>query len=288
MEGVDMELTNVWNSQMTWNPMLCEKDHKFISGDEEGMSSEGKKSEIWTIQDEECGQTKRWDSRNLKEGDYSAMCQQVEAWLDADCHVERHQVIAVGPAYNNYAGTEWIMANGLRVIVSKGNLVDVEADVIVNPANSELSNGGGAARAISVAAGKELDDECKGYLGQFRSVKVGQVMCTTAGNLRPRIRYVIHVVGPKVHENSNKKDNLDLVQSTVLCSLEHAEHVLNSASIAVPAISSGIFGVPKTDVVQALYKAILKFDETKPRFVKTVQLLNLNRGVTYLINKDFA
>jgi len=41
-------------------------------------------------------------------------------------------------------------------------------------------------------------------------------------------------------------------------------------------------------VAQALYQAILKFDETEPRFVKTVQLVNLNRGVTYLINKEFA
>jgi len=66
-------------------------------------------------------------------------------------------------------------------------------------------------------------------------------MCTTAGNLKPRIKHVIHAVGPKAHENSNRQDNLDLVQSTVLCSLEYAEHVLNTTSIAVPAISCGIF-----------------------------------------------
>jgi len=41
-------------------------------------------------------------------------------------------------------------------------------------------------------------------------------------------------------------------------------------------------------VPQALYQAILKFDGTEPRFVKTVQLVNLNRGVTYWINKEFA
>jgi len=180
------------------------------------------------------------------------------------------------------------MTNGLRVIVRQGNLVDVDAKVIVNPATSELRQGAGAARAVSVAAGKELYDECNEYIRQFGSVKVGKVMCTTAGNLKPRIRYVIHAVGPKAHENSDRQDNLDRVQSTVLSSLEHAEHVLNSASIAVLVISSGIFGVPKTDVVQALYQAILKFDETKPRFVKKVQLVNLNRGVTYLINRKFA
>jgi len=52
------------------------------------------------------------------------------------------------------------MANGLKVIVRQGDLVYVEAEVIVNQANSELCHVGGTARAISVAAGKELDDEC--------------------------------------------------------------------------------------------------------------------------------
>jgi len=42
----------------------------------------------------------------------------------------------------------------LKVIVRQGDLVDTEAEVFVNPANRELCNGGGAARAISVAAGK--------------------------------------------------------------------------------------------------------------------------------------
>jgi len=40
-------------------------------------------------------------------------------------------------------------------------------------------------------------------------------------------------------------DNFDLVQSTVLCSLEYAEHVWNADSIALPAISARLFDVPK-------------------------------------------
>jgi len=113
-------------------------------------------------------------------------------------------------------------------------------------------------------------------------------MCTTAGNLKPRIKYVIHAVGSNACETNKRQDCFDLVESMVLCGLEYAEHVLNSASIAVPAISSGIFGVPKIDVAQALYQAAMKFDETKPTFVKVVQLVNLDRDVTELINRDFA
>jgi len=140
----DMELAKVWklakgeNSRMTWNPLLCENDQEeLISGDEVGMSSAGGTPNILTIQEVECGQTKQLDSNNVKEGDYSAMCQGGRARLVADCHIEPNQVIAGGPAYTNYVGTEWIMSNGLKVIVRQGDLVDTEADVIVNQANSD-------------------------------------------------------------------------------------------------------------------------------------------------------
>jgi len=146
----------------------------------------------------------------------------------------------------------------------------------------------GAARAISVAAGKELDDECNEYLWQFGSIRVGRPMHTSAGKFWSRIKHVIHVVGPEAHETSNRQVNFGLVQRMVVCSIEHAERVLNAASIAVPAISAGFFGVPKIAVAQELYQAILKFNETEPRFVKTVQLVNLDKGVTDLINEEFA
>jgi len=158
----------------------------------------------------------------------------------------------------------------------------------LRPANSELCHGGGAARAISVAAGKELDDECSEYIRQFGSVKVRKAMHKTGGNLKPRIKHVIHAVGPNAHENNNRQDCFELVQSTVLCSLDHAEHVLNANSIALPAISAGLFGVPRINVAQALYQAILKFDETEPTFVKIVDPVNLDNDVTSLINKEFA
>jgi len=174
------------------------------------------------------------------------------------------------------------MANGLRVIVRQCELGDVEAEVIVIPTNSDLSHDEGTAKAILLAAGKKVDDECSEYIKQFG--KVERVMSTTAGQLKPGIKHVIHAVGPK----SNEDCNLVLIHDAVLDSLEYAEHVLNSASIAVPAINSRIFGIPKIDRAKELYQAVSQFDGTVPRFVKTVQLVNSNKGVTYLINKEFA
>jgi len=235
-----------------------------------GVKKEPGALQFLTIQDEECGHTKWLDVHNIEEGDYVTLNQERGVWRVVECLIEPNQVITVGPAYNNNVGTEWIMVNGLKVIVKQGDLVDAEAEVVVNPANMEWCHGGGTARAILVAAGKKLDDECNEFIRQCGSLQVGMAMHTMAGNLQPRIKHVIHAVGPNAHVNNNRQECFELVQRTVLCSLEHAEHDLNAASMALPAISSGLFGVPKIDVAQALYQTILKLDETKPTFVKTV------------------
>jgi len=177
MDRAHSELTKEWKSHKSWNPMDSEEEQQeFISGDEDGMSSEGDKPEILTIhdeeivqkekvknelisfqfltvQDEECSHTKWLTAHNLNEDNYMAA-----RWYTGGL-IEPNQVKAVGPAYNNYTGTDWTMVNRLKVIVRQGDLVDADADVIGNPANSELCHGGGAVRAIAVAAGKELDDK---------------------------------------------------------------------------------------------------------------------------------
>jgi len=136
------------------------------------VENESSASQFLTIQDEECGHTKWLDTHKMKEDDYLTLSQEGRGRWDADCLIEPSQVITVMPAYNNYVGTVWTMVNGLKVIVKQGDLVDALADVIVNPANSELCHAGRAAEAISVAAGKELDDECNEYIRQFGTVKV--------------------------------------------------------------------------------------------------------------------
>jgi len=211
--------------------MNSEEEQEFSSGDEGGVLIGGEKPEILTllkeehalkvevqnepkatasmnIQDEECSHTKWETTKDLRDDNYLAVTQMSSS---TEFPTEPFYIIAVGAANNNYIGTEWIMVNGLKVIVRQGDLVDVEADVIVNPANSELCHGGGAARAILVAAGKELDEECYENIQQFGDITVGNAIHTTPGNLQPRIKHVIHAVGPKALENGDRQVNLDLV-----------------------------------------------------------------------------
>ena len=135
---------------------------------------------------------------------------------------------------------EFTTTCGIVVSVYRGDLLKEQSDVIVNPANSHLRHGSGAARHISDAAGPQLDKECRDYIAKNGSLDVSKVMHTTAGNLSPPIRHVIHTVGPNADAFVDKKSMLHqvLTETFVNC-LTYANDVLKAISIALPGISSG-------------------------------------------------
>jgi len=60
--------------------------------------------------------------------------------------------------------------------VYQRDLVDETVDAIINPANSYLRHGSGAARAIADAAGWQLENEFKDFIRQHRCLNVTRVM----------------------------------------------------------------------------------------------------------------
>ncbi|MFN7105071.1 MAG: macro domain-containing protein, partial [Pyrobaculum sp.] len=83
----------------------------------------------------------------------------------------------------------------VAVVLLKGDISEVEADAIVNAANSYLEHGGGVAGAIVRKGGEEIQRESREWVRRYGPVPVGGVAVTTAGRLKAR--YVIHVVGPR-------------------------------------------------------------------------------------------
>src|SRR5436305_10158104 len=86
---------------------------------------------------------------------------------------------------------------GVALTLLQGDIVRVEADGIVNAANSGLAGGGGVDGAIHRAGGPAILAECREITRRIQRLPPGDAVSTTAGNLRAR--RVIHAVGPIYH-----------------------------------------------------------------------------------------
>jgi O-acetyl-ADP-ribose deacetylase (regulator of RNase III) len=145
--------------------------------------------------------------------------------------------------------------SGQTIRLFKGDLTEEDVDAIVNAANEHLAHGGGVAGAIVRKGGYEIQEESN----RIGHVPTGQAAITTAGKLKAR--WVIHAVGPVYRAGDPRMD--ELLTSAGWSSLMLA-HRRGLASIAFPAISSGIFGFPKDRCAQDLIGAAVQFTGQYP------------------------
>lgn len=121
--------------------------------------------------------------------------------------------------------------------ITLGDITAEDVDAIVNAANSRLEHGGGVAAAIARAAGSELSEASRALVREQGPVATGDAAVTPAGELPHE--GVIHAVGPRQGEG----DEEEKLTSAVAASLDRANEE-GWASVALPAISAGIFAVP--------------------------------------------
>ncbi|XP_027750895.1 protein mono-ADP-ribosyltransferase PARP14 [Empidonax traillii] len=126
------------------------------------------------------------------------------------------------------------------IAVYRADLCTHSVDVVVNASNEDLKHIGGLAEALLRAAGRTLQEECDELVGKNGRFQPGSAVLTGAGKLP--CKDVIHAVGPRWRKEEPERC-VDLLRKTVKKSLELAE-TCNHRSIALPAISGGIFGFP--------------------------------------------
>ena len=140
-------------------------------------------------------------------------------------------------------------------------------DAIVNAANEHLQHGGGVAWAISKKGGPTIQKESDDWIRQHGPIPHSHPAWTSGGLLPAK--YVIHTVGP-VWGGGDEDNKLE---SAVTGSLRVADE-LKLTSIAMPAISTGIYGFPKERAAKIIFSAIEKyFAENPSSRLKIVKLV---------------
>lgn len=122
-----------------------------------------------------------------------------------------------------------------RIEILDADITTLDMDAIVNAANEALAPGGGVCGAIHRAAGPELAEACAALGG----CPTGAARLTPGFHLPAR--YVIHTVGP-VWGGGEQGEGAQL--ASCYRSALHLAAETGLASIAFPAISTGIYGFP--------------------------------------------
>lgn len=157
-----------------------------------------------------------------------------------------------------------------------GDITDITADAIVNPANSQLVLGAGVAGAIKHKGGPKIQAECN----NLGPIDVGYTVITTGGNLPAK--HVIHAVGP-TDDMLNKNELLAMaVQNSLALAQKY-----KLQSIALPAISTGVFGFPMIPASQIILKTCISVAKNSPKSLQKIIICLFDQKSKLIFEKTF-
>jgi O-acetyl-ADP-ribose deacetylase (regulator of RNase III) len=156
-----------------------------------------------------------------------------------------------------------------------GDITDIEADAIVNAANSSLLGGMGVDGAIHSKGGPTILEECKKIRATTwpDGLPTGYAVITSGGNLKAK--HVIHTVGPVWH--GGFQNEAELLKQAYRNSLKLAA-ANGLKSVAFPSISTGAYRYPVEEASCVAVKTIKNFLEKEGKLEK-VTLVLFSEGI---------
>jgi O-acetyl-ADP-ribose deacetylase (regulator of RNase III) len=164
---------------------------------------------------------------------------------------------------------EFKVGSGIIELI-KGDITDVEADAIVNAANSTLLGGGGVDGAIHRKGGPKILEECK----RIRATEwpdglpTGKAVITSGGNLK--VKHVIHTIGPVWMGGFHVE--AEFLKQAYRNSLKRAVSK-GLKTVAFPSISTGAYGYPIQEASQVALGSVKDFLEKEDTIEKVIFVL---------------
>ncbi|GLD70623.1 poly [ADP-ribose] [Lates japonicus] len=157
------------------------------------------------------------------------------------------------------------LKTGVEVSVWKADLTNFKVDAVVNAANTGLQHYGGLALALSQAGGPQIQRESDDYIKRKGTLNTGDAVIGGAGLLP--CKGIIHAVGPQLkpyptkHEFSQAEPLLKKAIRSILDIVQK-----NSLkSVAIPAISSGLFNYPLPECANTIVSTVKHYYENVSR-----------------------
>jgi putative ATPase len=169
-------------------------------------------------------------------------------------------------AHMNSVLAERVLPASQKMQIVRGDITEETTDAIVNAANEQLRHGAGVAGAIVRGGGAPIQQESDTWVREHGPVSHAKPAWTGAGRLKSK--YVIHAVGPIWGEGEEDAKLAAAVQGV----LETADE-LKLESIAMPALSTGIFGFPKERAAGVMFRTMRRYfshHETRLKLVRVV------------------
>lgn len=131
----------------------------------------------------------------------------------------------------------------MELTVVQGDITAQDVDAVVNAASRAMRGGGGVDGAIHRAGGPAVLEDCRRRFPD--GLATGDAGWTTAGELAAQ--WVIHVVGPNFRAGETDRSLLTSCYSRALGVADE----LGARTVALPLVSAGIYGWPKSDAIEA-------------------------------------
>uniref|UniRef100_A0A673SYQ2 Poly(ADP-ribose) polymerase family member 9 n=1 Tax=Suricata suricatta TaxID=37032 RepID=A0A673SYQ2_SURSU len=204
-----------------------------------GAAAYSEKSEPATLEDFGWAIPINHNAFTILKNNENQLCEILQNKFDCIC-----TLVSASPEDNSESLQVFreMLIPGLELSVWRDDLTRHVVDVVVNAANEELIHAGGLAHALVKAGGPEIQERSREIISRCGKVPTGKIALTGAGRLPCKL--IIHAVGPRWLAKDPQRC-IGKLQEAIRNILDYVTSPQSHIeTIAIPALSSGIFQFP--------------------------------------------